>query len=317
MKARGYCRTFGESLPNTLIQEKQIRDHCSYKNYELVQIYYDREIPGKTIIRPALQSLLVDIKSGEYLIFPTLAILCETIKDLLGLFENLKIKGINIVCLEHDLDFTTSIGNIILNSFIHLFSLEKNMTSKIVSEAMQKRSKEGKIRTRPPFGYEFVSKNEDFRPVPQQQRIIAKIKELYEKDKNLSKVAKQLNDDGDNYFLYENRKNPPPTVPFWKAEQVKRILTDHGVLAKGNSTRMNLTQRIINHRDTSTSSTSSTSVNTATTSQGIQTISIPNNVHNLPTVPSIGTFTFTDNTKPISIPIKDCSSDEECSESDS
>lgn len=385
MKARGYCRSFGETLPNILVQEKQIRDHCAYKKYELLQIYYDKEIGGKTLIRPMLQNLLIDLKTGEYLIFPTLAVMSETIKELLALFENLKEKQINIICLEADLDFTSSIGNLILNSFLTLYSLEKNVISKTVSSAMQKRSKEGTMRTRPPFGFQFVGKNEDFAPCPQQQRIIIKIKELYLKDRNLSKVATQLNADGDNYFLYENRRNPPAKIPLWKAEQVKRVLIDHGIIAKGNSKRMSMQQRIINHNgsESSSFSTSTNSTNISTNSinstnlqqmqnmqsmqtfsmpnnlgninsnqtlQTLQTIYIPNNLHGLPSVPSVpnvpsvsnlsnsntlnnnqfgiggnmisqplllSTSSVSEMKRPISIPIKDCSSDEECSDSDS
>lgn len=352
MKVRGYCRSFEESLPNILIQEKQIRDHCTYKNYELVKIYSDINTQGKTFIRPSLQSCVADIKTGECIMFSTLPIFSETIRDVLTLFDNLRSKGVHIICLERDLDSTSPIGNMIINSFVYLYSLEKNANGKNISAAIQKKTSEGKTRTRAPFGYKFISKDQDLEPIPEQLRIIEKIKTLYAKEKCLNRVAKQLNADGDNIYLGLNQKTPPTDIRTFRAQQIQRILVDHGVITKGQNSRMSIQKRILAPNSSISANSSANSLSTASTSANpvtintsfatnsflppqnnsqVHTIIIPNNIHSLPSVPNVpsvpqvpqfsstGALPPVNNTqiKPISIPIATCSSEDECSESDS
>ena len=288
-QVRAYCRTFETLLPDLATQEKYIRDYCTFKRYNLVQLYTDLNVHGKNMIRPRLQKMLMDFLPGECLMIPSLNVFCENIRDVLSLFYDLNQKGVQIICLENNLDFTTPNGNVIFQAYMYLYTLEKNGTGQAISAQMQKKSSDGKLRTRPPFGFKFIAKDQDLAPEPEQQRIIGKIKEMYALDKNYSKIADKLNADGDNFFIYNNRKSVPASVPHFRAESIKRIIIDHGLSDTPHS-RTPLSQRI---------------------KTPVQTINPTEN--GLPTVPTVSLSTATSSTvRPISIPIHDACSSEEC-----
>lgn len=268
-----YLRNFENMSPTLDIQKKNIEEYCKFKKYEINETYHDENINGKTVVRPKLQKLLGEIQKNDYLIFATLQILSENVRDVLSLLSDLNSKKVNIVCLQDNLDFSTPTGNIILQAYLNLHDLE---TGEV--EVLQKLPKqvESKIRTRPRFGFVFVAKGQDLQKEPEQQRIIEKIRKLYAEEQNYSHVADILNKDGDNYYIYNNRKTSAKTVPYFRAETVKRIINENNLAPTVH------TKKIIPIINPTSSATT-----------------------NLPTVPIVNK---TPVQMPISIPIGDCCS---------
>lgn len=118
-----------------------------------------------------------------------------------------------------------------------------------VSNNMQRLSKEGKLRSRAPFGYKFVGKDRDLEPEPSQQAVIEKIKLMHAANMKLAQIAKELNTKGDNLVLLNNKKTlPEHKIPLFYAQTVKRILQDQGIIPLANpDNRVSLEQRIISH----------------------------------------------------------------------
>lgn len=250
--ARGYCRVStsmqldGVSLET---QHKRIQAHCDYKGLNLIKCYEERGVSGKNIERPALQSLLSDLNKGEYVIVADLSRLSRNTRDALGLFETFKSRGVHFVCLSPDIDFSTPVGELLFTVMMAVHRLERQNISMHVSNNMQRLSKEGKLRSRAPFGYKFVGKDRDLEPEPTQQAVIEKIKTLHAANMKLAQIAKQLNAHGDNLTLLNNKKTVPgDKVPVFYAQTIKRILQDQGLvtLAKPNE-RVTLEQRITSH----------------------------------------------------------------------
>ena len=232
--AKGYIRVSTEMQKEEGIsletQVKLIQRHCDYKNFELVKIYEDAGISGKNIIdRPGLQDLISSLQRGDSLIICTLCRLSRDTRNLLNLIDHFKIKGVNFICLEPELDTSTPIGMAVLTILSVMKQLERETISKNVSINMQRLSQENKLRSRAPFGYRFVSKNLDFESIPEQQEVIEIIIHNHCFGHTPSKIATILNESGYGQTLNLNKNKPRPDPKFFP-ETVKRILQEHGYI---------------------------------------------------------------------------------------
>ena len=256
--ARGYCRVSttkqGEDGISLDTQKKRIQDYCANNFIQLEKVYED-VLSGKDMNRPQLVSLLNDIKKGEYLIIVELSRLSRSTKDALIILEQVKEKGCKIVCMNPNFDLSTAAGEMIYTMLMAVHRLERQNISAHVSRNMQQLSAEGKLRSRPPFGFRFVGKDKDYEPVPEQQVVIEKIKDLYinhgkdGKTMALSRIAAKLNEDGDNAALTLNKKTPKEKDSVFYAQQIKRILIDCKLLVgKGNDERIPIEARVVSHR---------------------------------------------------------------------
>ena len=246
--ARGYVRVStamqvdGQSLET---QIKRIQGHCDYKGYNLIKIYQDSGISAKDTNRPALQQLMNDMEKGEKIIVADLSRLSRNTRDALNLFEEFKTRGVHFICLNPDIDFSSAVGELLYTIMMAVHRLERQNISSHVSANMQRLSSESKLRSRPPFGYRFVGKDQDLQPEPVQQKVVEKIKVLHASGMGYTKIAKKLNEDGDNISLNNNKKSVKDKAPLFYAQTVKRILADYGVIEDPD--RVPIEKRIVSH----------------------------------------------------------------------
>lgn len=249
---RGYIRVSttmqSEEGISLETQTKRLQAHCDYKDWNLIKVYVDAGLSGKNMERPGLQTLMNDCQTGETVLICELSRMSRNTKDALTLFEYFKEKGVNFVCLNPELDFTSGVGMLIYTVLCSVHQLERDNISTHVSNNMQRLSKEGKLRSRPPFGYKYIGKDSDLVEEPEQQKIIDQIKIMYANGMKLSQIATKLNTQGDNKVLLNNKKTIPSKPPLFHAQSVKRILVDHGVITPDKHTgRVPLEQRITSH----------------------------------------------------------------------
>lgn len=252
--ARGYVRVStamqaeeGVSLDT---QVKRIQGHCDYKGYKLEKIYQDSGISAKDTNRPALKQLMSEMQKGEYVIVSDLSRLSRNTRDALNLFEEFKTNGVHFVCLNPDIQFDTPVGELLYTIMVAVHRLERQNISSHVSANMQRLSRESKLRSRPPFGFKFVGKDQDLQPEPAQQQVVEKIKSLHAEGMGYTKIAKKLNEDGDNVCLNNNKKSIKEKVPLFYAQTIKRILADYGVIEDPD--RLPIERRIVSHRKAET-----------------------------------------------------------------
>lgn len=248
--AKGYTRvstakqaTEGISLET---QATRIREYCVYKKLELVKVYEDAGLSGKDIEgRPALQQLLNDIQPGDHLIFYDLSRLGRDTRDLLDIHDFLKEKKATMVCLNPDIDFSTSVGEMMMTVLASVATYERRETAERVSDNLRRLSAEGKLRSKAPFGWRFVAKDKDFEPVPEQQEIIKWCCEQYQNGHSVYKIANCLNQGGLGYVFNLNKLKPCKN-PQFHGHVIKRILTDAGSI-DDTKNRRPIENRIISH----------------------------------------------------------------------
>lgn len=260
-KAYLYCRVStndqeedGVSLET---QEKKMIKYCDYKdvgsNYEIFrEIGSGKDIKG----RPILGQIINDIKSGETLIVAELSRFSRSPLDALSILETFKKKGINFVSLDPEIDFSTSTGKFMFGILMIFFENERERIGENIKKNMQRLSEEGKLRTKPPFGYKFVEKKQDFVEVPEQIAVISLITEMWNKDPCPGRIAKTLNEQGYNKVLVLNKPNPEKieNAPLFHTTTVNRILIDYGIKSDKKDLRTSIKERIVSHHKEEVSS---------------------------------------------------------------
>lgn len=247
--ARGYCRVSttmqldGISLDT---QQKRIKEYCTFKQLNLIKTYEDAGISAKNVDRPGLQQLIKEMQSGDSVIICDLSRLSRRTSDALQLFEDFKKRGVNFICLNPSIEFSTPIGQLMFTVLMAVHQLERENISSHVKANMNQLSREGKLRSRPPFGYKFIGKDLDLEPEPEQQKVIEKIKKLFGENNGYTKIAKILNEDGDNKCLNNNKRVPTEKEPKFYAQTIKRIVADCGLIEAPD--RQKVEKRIISHR---------------------------------------------------------------------
>lgn len=251
-KARGYTRvsTLGQAEDGISLdtQKTRIQQYCAFRNLNLIEIYVDAGISAKDAEnRPELQRLLKEVQKEEFVIITDISRLSRNTKDAITILEDFKKKNISLVSLDIGLDFSTSTGTMVFTILASVSKLERENIAKHTKSNLQRLSKEGKLRSRPPFGYKFVSKEEDYEQVPEQQLVIEKIKTLFREDPCLSRIADKLNKDGDNKTIALNKKEQKEYQ--FTRHLVEIILVDNGVLApsKRLEGRKSLQEQIKSH----------------------------------------------------------------------
>lgn len=243
-KAYGYIRVStaiqkedGISLDT---QTKRINDYCAYRGFEVKNIYSDAGKSGGTMERQALKDVLNALEKGNYLVVAELSRLSRNTKDALNILELVKNKGAYLISLSPDIDFSSSIGEMMFTILLAFHQLERRQISERVSVNMKNLSSQNQLRGKPPFGYKFISKDADMIKDEEQQKIIKKISNMHLAGYSYNKIASQLNSDGDNKHLDDIGDQ------IFYAQTVKNILSDNGYII--NSNRKPLDKRFLGTR---------------------------------------------------------------------
>jgi len=222
MKTHIYTR-ISTPYQNLTNQRKRIDDEI--KNQNLDCIYYE-DVGSGTIFenRPGLKRLLDNLSEGDIVIVTELSRLIRTIENGMILREILIEKKILLICLDMTENLLEKENLEIFIQILRNSEREINTISKRISIGM----KFGKnTRSPPPFGWKFVGRGIAYKEVPEQQKILKKIFELQNaNNQNLSyeKIARILNENGDNLTLALNKLNPKQEYKF-HGTTIKRILT--------------------------------------------------------------------------------------------
>jgi DNA invertase Pin-like site-specific DNA recombinase len=249
---RAYCRVSppqdvdSGSLDN---QTARIEAFCRDNDGELLKVYQD-VASGATLDRAQLQALLADVCAGETIVVVDFSRLSRTTLDGILLLRRLKAINVNVVSLTQPCDIYAPEGEARATMHFCLAQLERETTALKVSGAMQTLSAQGKLRGRPPFGWRFNGKENDFAPVPEQQRVLEKIKALYAQGATTNAIAKRLNLDGDNTCIAANKRHPEKYARSrFGHSAVAIILRDAGLLARSDAAKQKpLAERIVSHR---------------------------------------------------------------------
>jgi DNA invertase Pin-like site-specific DNA recombinase len=247
---RGYCRVStdlqldGVSLE---VQEARITQYCTEHGYTLLKIYKEA-MSGKNVKREQLQLLLSELNPREIVVVVDLSRLSRTTLDALQLIDRFTNMNVGFVAITQPFDTTNPMGEAMMVVQMTFNQLERKNTAIKVKGAMQTLKMQGKLRGRPPFGWKFAGKENDFAADPEQQRVLDKIKRLHAAGESMTAIARQLNESGDNQVLASNKKRPEKFEEArFHQTTIKRILVENGLMDGGNLKRKPVQLQIVSH----------------------------------------------------------------------
>lgn len=200
MQAVGYIRvsTQGQADDGASLeaQKARIRAWCLANEYELVALFEDRGISGKTTNRPAFTKALDTVGQDIALVAYSLSRLTRSTKDMLHIAETLEKRGADLVSLTEKIDTTTAAGRMVFRMLAVLNEFEADLVSERTKAALAHKKSQGQRVGTIPFGYRLAEDDTTLKAEPTEQAILGKIQELRNAGFSLRAIANQLNADG-------------------------------------------------------------------------------------------------------------------------
>ncbi len=184
-----YQKEYGASLE---AQKDRILKHCKENNLSLPYLYEDAAQSGKNIHdRPSMKALLADIRTGDIYIFTSISRLGRKTLDNIYIFELFNQNNCKIIILDSNIDITSEAGKIIYQMFSVVSEAERDLISRRTKEVMQHMKQKRTLRTKPPFGYQVIKKDDKKFTIDnlEEQEVIKYIKQLIKSNPNITITA--------------------------------------------------------------------------------------------------------------------------------
>ncbi|WP_057510702.1 cassette chromosome recombinase CcrB [Staphylococcus simulans] len=191
-------------------QITQIEQFCQFNGYDLVDIYADRGISGKSMNRPALQRMLQDAKNGKLdcVIVYKINRLARNTSDLLTIVEELHRQNVEFFSLSERMEVKNSTGKLLLNILASFSEFERNTILENIYTGQHQRALEGYYQGNIPLGYSNIPDNKKELMINQHEaNIVNYIFESYAKGHGYRKIANALNHKG-----YVTKKGNPFSI---------------------------------------------------------------------------------------------------------
>ena len=191
-------------------QITQIEQYCQFNGYELVDIYADRGISGKSMNRPELQRMLNDAKNGKLdcvMVYKTNRLARNT-SYLLTIVEELHLQNVEFFSLSERMELKNSTGKLMLQILASFSEFERNTILENIYTGQRQRALEGYYQGNLPLGYNNIPDNKKELMINQHEANIVKyIFESYAKGHGYRKIANALNHKG-----YVTKKGNPFSI---------------------------------------------------------------------------------------------------------
>lgn len=206
-------------------QQDQIMRYCTYKNLDLVKIY-DRDAGksgGEMEKRFDLHLMLSELEKDMVVIVVSISRLSRSIKDTQDIIEKIKNAGASLVILDLDVDTSKATGQLMLNVMSALSQFERHQTAERISNTLQNMSRNGKLQTKPRFGYSIIKNGKISELVEnkEEQEVINKIRNIITEDPliTVAQITRMLQSQG---VKIRKSKQPYPA-------SVKKIIAENNL----------------------------------------------------------------------------------------
>ena len=207
----------GASLDNQL---KSITEWSEQNGHKIKKIYSDEGKSGRNMEgREQFLLLLNEIQSGEIFVVHSISRFSRSTLDTAITINNLKTRGVYFKALDvvDDGGFTRGLLTL-------LAERESKVISDRVGQVLNRLSLQGKLKTKPPFGWKFVAKNQPFIKDDDEQKSIQYMKDLAQLDPAISdyKMSQILNQK--DIYCGKNAQK-------WYAQRVETIRMQNGIIS--------------------------------------------------------------------------------------
>ena len=179
-------------------QKRAIFEYCMYKKMDFKRFYKDEGISGKNTKRAELIEMLDNLVPGTTVIVTSISRLSRDIGDTRNIIETIKNKGCSLTILDLNVDTSTAMGDFMMNVMASVSQFERKQTAERVSATLNNMSREGKLITKPRYGYKLIKqcregehgdKISKIVEDPEEQEVINKIRNMIISDPKITTAA--------------------------------------------------------------------------------------------------------------------------------
>jgi site-specific DNA recombinase len=200
MKAIGYVRVSTERQAQEGIsleaQQAKIRAWCEANGHELVEVYVDAGISGRSMkSRVGLQNALDALKKDQVLVTYSLSRLARSLKDALVITEQIGRKKATLTSLSEQIDGTSAAGRMMMQMMLAFAEFESAVISERTTTAMQHKKATGQQYChQTPYGFEAIEGR--LVEVKREADVVAEIQAARNAGITLQAIADDLNGRG-------------------------------------------------------------------------------------------------------------------------
>lgn len=197
-------------------QIKSLTDYCIRNNWEVLGVYKDEGLSGKSLARPNLQRMLKECTNGsvDMVMVWKVSRLSRKQLDFLNVIELLNQNDVAFFSLMENIDASTPTGKAMLQMMGTFAELERNQIVENVKMGMNQRAREGLWNGGAILGYASVDGR--LAIVEEEALVVRRIFEHYAEGKGYKAIVNILNHQG-----FKTKKNKS-----FSMDSVKRIVTN-------------------------------------------------------------------------------------------
>jgi site-specific DNA recombinase len=201
MKAIGYIRVSTQGQVDEGVsleaQKSKIKAWCEVNDYELVNVYTDAGISGKTMAnREGLLRALDAVDRDVALVTYSMSRISRSTREMLSLADKLEKKGADLVSLTEKIDTTTAAGKMVFRMLAVLNEFERDQVSERTKAALAHKKTKGERIGTVPYGFGLDDDGVALVKNTQEQTILKSIQLLRGEGYKLREITEQLNRDG-------------------------------------------------------------------------------------------------------------------------
>lgn len=201
MKVLGYIRVSSEKQVkegySLILQKSKIEEYCSFKDYDLVDLYEDRGISGMSIDkRDGYKSMVKYLNENNIdgVVVYSLSRLGRRMKDVITFLDYLKSNGKSFYSIKENIGNDDKIGSLIMNILSSINEFEVETIRERIKDVKTEKRKKGLVYGRERFGYDNVKgkivENDA------ELKVIKNVKNLRSRGWSWRKIAHRLNEKG-------------------------------------------------------------------------------------------------------------------------
>jgi site-specific DNA recombinase len=201
MKAIGYIRVSTQGQVDEGVsleaQRSKIEAWCEVNDYELVNVYTDAGISGKTMAnRDGLLRALDAVDRDVALVTYSMSRISRSTREMLSLADKLEKKGADLVSLTEKIDTTTAAGKMVFRMLAVLNEFERDQVSERTKVALAHKKAKGERIGTVPYGFGLADDGVALVKNTQEQTILKSMQLLRGAGYKLREITEQLNSDG-------------------------------------------------------------------------------------------------------------------------
>jgi site-specific DNA recombinase len=156
-------------------QEQVCRHLAEERGYQVVHVYRDEGLSGKTTERPAFQAMMRDAEAGKLdaVLVHKLDRFSRSVVDVLLSLQDLEERGVSFVSVTENFDFTTPVGRVTLTVLSAIAEWYLGNLGAETAKGKKARAEAGLWNSDVPFGYavEYLKDGGDGIPYPDEDSV--------------------------------------------------------------------------------------------------------------------------------------------------